>query len=145
MRKSILNNFVPARRRFLQGAALASVAAFAPSVKADEEKASSALPPAFNSLKPLGAKVRPIQPEEFQSRMQQAQQLIGQSKPAYDALFFSGGTSLYYFTGIHWGLSERLLCLLIPRTGNPFLVCPAFEEGRLRERLKFPIDIHVWQ
>jgi Xaa-Pro dipeptidase len=146
MRKSISNNCpVTDRRRFLQGAALASAAAFAPSIKAVDANTSSALPAAFNSLQPLGAKVRPIQPEEFQSRMKQAQQLVAESKPAYDALFFSGGTSLYYFTGIHWGLSERLMCLLIPRMGNPFLVCPAFEEGRLRERLKFPIDIHVWQ
>jgi Xaa-Pro dipeptidase len=63
----------------------------------------------------------------------------------YDALFLAPGSSLYYFTGIRWGLSERLLCLLLPRTGNPILVVPAFEEGRLREKLHFPFEVRAWQ
>jgi Xaa-Pro dipeptidase len=63
----------------------------------------------------------------------------------YDALFFAPGSSLYYFTGIRWGLSERLLGLVIPRTGNPIIVVPAFEEGRLREKLHFPFEVRAWQ
>jgi Xaa-Pro dipeptidase len=63
----------------------------------------------------------------------------------YDALFLSAGTSLYYFTGIRWNLSERLLGLLVPREGRPILVVPAFEEGRLREKLRFPLEVRVWQ
>jgi Xaa-Pro dipeptidase len=34
---------------------------------------------------------------------------------------------------------------VLPRTGNPILVVPAFEEGRLREKLKFPLEVRVWQ
>jgi Xaa-Pro dipeptidase len=63
----------------------------------------------------------------------------------YDALFFAPGTSLYYFTGIRWGLSERLVGLVIPRAGHPVLVVPAFEEGRLREKLHLPIEVRIWQ
>src|SRR3989440_10175402 len=63
----------------------------------------------------------------------------------YDALFFAPGTSLYYFTGIRWGLSERLVGLVLPRVGHPVLVVPGFEEGRLREQLRFPIEVRVWQ
>jgi Xaa-Pro dipeptidase len=63
----------------------------------------------------------------------------------YDALFLAPGSSLYYFTGIRWGLSERLLGLLIPRTGDPIIVVPAFEEGRLREKLHFPFEVRAWQ
>ena len=63
----------------------------------------------------------------------------------YDALFLAPGTSLYYFSGVHWGLSERLLGLVIPRTGSPILVVPAFEEGRLRERLHLPFEVRAWQ
>lgn len=65
--------------------------------------------------------------------------------PLYDALFFAPGTSLYYFTGIRWGLSERLLGLVIPRVGNPILVVPGFEEGRLREKLHLPLEVRAWQ
>jgi Xaa-Pro dipeptidase len=52
---------------------------------------------------------------------------------------------MYYFTGIRWGLSERLLGLVVPRTGNPILVVPAFEEGRLREKLQLPFEVRAWQ
>ena len=47
----------------------------------------------------------------------------------YDALFFAPGTSLYYFTGVHWGLSERLLGLVIPREGAPIMVVPGIRRG----------------
>ncbi len=63
----------------------------------------------------------------------------------FDALFLAPGSSLYYFTGIRWGLSERLLGLVVPRTGNPIIVVPAFEEGRLREKLHFPFEVRAWQ
>lgn len=65
--------------------------------------------------------------------------------PRYDALFVAPGTSLYYFTGIRWGMSERLLALVLPRTGDPIIVVPAFEEGRMREKLQFPAEVHTWQ
>src|SRR5437762_2410314 len=65
--------------------------------------------------------------------------------PKFDALFFAPGTSLYYFTGVRWGISERLLAMVLPRAGNPILVVPGFEEGRLREKLQFPAEVRVWQ
>jgi Xaa-Pro dipeptidase len=65
--------------------------------------------------------------------------------PKFDAILIGPGTSLYYFTGIRWGLSERLLALVVPRTGEPLLVSPAFEEGRLREIMRYPIEVRVWQ
>jgi Xaa-Pro dipeptidase len=46
-----------------------------------------------------------------------------------------GGTSMVYFTNIHWWLSERLFALILPAKGNPFYVCPAFEEDRAREQI----------
>jgi Xaa-Pro dipeptidase len=96
-------------------------------------------------LKPLGSRVRPITADEFHERLNRAQQLMSELKPNFDALFFAPGTSLYYFTGIRWGLSERLLGLVVPRAGKPVIVVPAFEEGRLREQLRFPIEVRVWQ
>jgi Xaa-Pro dipeptidase len=132
------------RRRFLQSAAAASSLALVPGAKAAEPPQDS--PKAdFSSLKPLGDRLKPITAEEFQERLNHAQQLMGMVKPNFDALFFAPGTSLYYFTGIRWGLSERLVGLVLPRLGKPVLVCPGFEEGRLREQLRFPIEIRVWQ
>ncbi len=96
-------------------------------------------------MKPLGARLKPITPDEFRARLDHAQKLMSDLKPNFDALFFAPGTSLYYFTGIRWGLSERLVALVLPRAGKPVLVCPGFEEGRFREQLRFPIEIRVWQ
>jgi Xaa-Pro dipeptidase len=104
-----------------------------------------ALPPAFDKLKPLGDRVRPITAEEFQGRVARAQQLMNDAKPRFEALFVAPGTTLLYYTGIYWWPSERILALLVPRRGDPLIVCPAFEEGRLREQLRWPIEIRVWQ
>jgi Xaa-Pro dipeptidase len=134
------------RRNFLQTSAVATSALLLQKPQTTPaQSAPDQLPPAFAKLKPLGDRVHSIQPQEFQARLNLAQEKMQQSQPPYDALFLAPSTSLYYFTGIHWGLSERLLSLVIPNTGQPLLVVPAFEEGRLRERLKFPIEIRVWQ
>ena len=142
---SMLTNFGTTRRRFLQSAAAASSLALVPGSKATAAISQEAPAVDFSGLKPFGARLKPITAEEFRSRLARAQQLMSELKPNFDALFFAPGTSLYYFTGIHWGLSERLVGLVLPRAGKPVLVCPGFEEGRLREQLRFPIEIRVWQ
>lgn len=106
---------------------------------------TGALPEAFSSLKPLGSRVHPVTVDEYQSRLEHAQKLMTEQAPKYDALFVAPGTSLYYFTGIRWGMSERLLALVVPRTGNPIIVVPAFEEGRMREKLQFAAEVRIWQ
>ena len=143
------------RRHFLQATSAASIGALTLGLSADGQAPSTTLPPPFSTLKPLGSRVRPITTAEVGERLQHAQQLMsGAPSPAaqtsteaahYDALFFAPGSSLYYFTGIRWGLSERLMGLVIPRTGNPIIVVPAFEEGRLREKLHFPFEVRAWQ
>jgi Xaa-Pro dipeptidase len=132
----------------LQGTAIAPLGALALPLPAQAESCADSLPPAFAALKPLGPRVHPVTPDEFQQRIHQAQQLMsGSSSGAekFDALFFAPGSSLYYFTGIRWGLSERLLGVVIPRVGDPILVVPGFEEGRMREKLHIPMEVHAWQ
>jgi Xaa-Pro dipeptidase len=131
-------------RRELIGsaAALAGVvhtSRLAPPVQ--EELASSRL----SELKPIDSRVKPISSEEFQARIEHAQALLAQQAPKLDALFVAPGSSLYYFTGVRWWPSERLLGVIVPRTGQPIVVCPAFEEGRFREQLRFPAEVRVWQ
>jgi Xaa-Pro dipeptidase len=137
--------FQASRRGFLKAAGVASAIALAPSAKAVPADVADTLPPAFSSLKPLGSRVHPITADEFQERLMHAQTLMSALAPKFDALFLAPGTSLYYFTGIRWGVSERLLGLIVPRAGAPVLVVPGFEEGRLREKLRFPLEVRVWQ
>jgi Xaa-Pro dipeptidase len=132
------------RRKFVQSAG--AIAALAPGAALTQEKpADSSLPAALAQLKPLGARAKPITSEEYRARIERAQRLLGEQNPKLDALFLAPGTSLYYFTGVHWWPSERLLGLVIPQKGQPIVVCPGFEEGRFREQLRFPAEVHVWQ
>ena len=103
------------------------------------------LPPAFDALKPLGDRVKPIRTEELQARVAHAQQLMTDAKPRFEALYVTPGTTLVYYTGIRWWPSERILAFLVPRQGDPLLVAPAFEEGRLQEQMRWPIALRVWQ
>ena len=66
------------------------------------------------------------------------------------AICLAGGTSLDYFTGVHWGNSERMTLVVIPAKGQPFAVCPAFEQERLEERLALVAamahtHVYTWQ
>src|SRR5467141_3382604 len=137
--------YQPARRQFLIGSAAASALALTPAVRAADVDGAGGLPQAFAGLKPLGRRVRPITADEFRERLELAQKLMSELESKYDALFLAPGTSLYYFTGICCGISDRLLALVLPRTGNPIIVVPGFEEGRLREKLQFPAEVRVWQ
>jgi Xaa-Pro dipeptidase len=128
------------RRRFLQSSAAVSAFALRP-----PPHQQTPLPSSFSTLKPLGDRVHPITPEEFHARLLHAQELMSTLDPKFDAILLGPGTSLYYFTGIRWGLSERLLSLVIPRAGQPLLISPAFEEGRMRELMRYPIEVRVWQ
>jgi Xaa-Pro dipeptidase len=146
MYKTTLNTTHQAsRREFLKSAAAASVLEVTPLGTACPEDGSGALPEAFAGLKPLGSQVHPITTDEYRARLEHAQRLMTEHAPKYDALFVAPGTSLYYFTGIRWGMSERLLALVLPRTGNPIFVVPAFEEGRMREKLQVTAEVRTWQ
>ena len=49
-----------------------------------------------------------------------------------DVLVATPSSNLFYLTGIAFDRSERLTALLLPRDGDPVVVCPAFEADRLR-------------
>lgn len=142
---SMPKNFLATRRRFLQSAAAVSSLSLMPGLEAAAEPSQHSYSADFSGLKPLGARLKPITADEFRGRLEHAQELMNELKPGFDALFFAPGTSLYYFTGIHWGLSERLAGMVLPRTGKPVAFCPGFEEGRFREQLRFPMEVRVWQ
>ncbi len=86
-----------------------------------------------DSLPSRVSEAKPITAAERRERIHRAQQLMTEQN--IDALALTGGTSLEYFSGIHWGNSERLFVMVIPRRGEPFFVAPAFEEDRAREQM----------
>jgi Xaa-Pro dipeptidase len=140
------------RRRFLQNAgivAAAGVVAPADLISAQANSPSEAqLPEAIAKLKSRKNEAKPISVEERQQRFDHARELM--TKEKLDAIMLIGGTSLVYFTGIRWWLSERLFALIVPAKGAPFYVCPAFENDRAREQISNAPDgrnpdIRLWQ
>jgi len=105
------------------------------------------LPPSIASLTSMRAQATPITADERRGRIERARRLMTDN--SLDAILLAGGTSLTYFTGIHWGASERLFAIVLPAKGDAFCVCPAFEEDRAREQLALgPLkstDVRTWQ
>ena len=133
------------RRRFLEvgsvavggavggtmGAAMAPRPILATARAANLDDAS--LPPSLAALKSRKNEATPITRQERHERQERARKLM--SENALDAIVLMEGTSLQYFTGIHWWGGERIFALVLPAKGAAFYVCPAFEEGRAREQI----------
>jgi Xaa-Pro dipeptidase len=95
------------------------------------------------SLHPLGPPVMPITDEERRARIEKARRLMTEN--GISAIFLEGGTSMFYYTGVRWGNSERTFGVVIPAKGELAWVAPVFEEQRARELIKFSNDVRTWQ
>jgi Xaa-Pro dipeptidase len=85
----------------------------------------------------------PIADDERRARIEQARRLMVEHD--INAIFLESGSSLFYYTGVKWGASERPFGVVIPVRGELSYVCPAFEEERARELIRDSTDIRVWQ
>jgi Xaa-Pro dipeptidase len=112
------------------------------------QSVETALPPSIAALTSMRDQAKPITVNERRARIERARRLMAQHK--IDAVILSGGTSLVYFTNIRWGGGERLFACAIPVKGEPFFVCPAFEEERAREQIALGpfagarADVRTW-
>ena len=61
------------------------------------------------------------------------------------AIVIEPGTTMHYYSDVDWHPSERTFAMVIPASGAPAWVCPAFEEARARELIRFGDDVRVWQ
>ena len=105
------------------------------------------LPPSIEALTSMRSQARPITADERRRRIERARKLMAEQK--IDALMLCSGTSLVYFTNIEWSGGERLFTCVIPARGEPFFVCPAFEEDRAREQIALgpftgSADVRTW-
>ena len=140
------------RRDFLRlsagiaGATLfGSTVAHADSYDADtfEPLQQSNQPPAIRQLRRMTEGVVPITLEERKGRIEKAQRLMREQR--IDAVYLEPGSSMFYFTGMRWGTSERMFGAVIPARGELAWVCPKFEEERARELIKMGTDIRTWE
>lgn len=93
-------------------------------------------------LKAMTGDVKPIGRPEYLARIEKARALM--AKHDIGAILVEPGSSLVYFTGVHWWRSERLTAAVIPRDGDVTIVTPHFEEPSVRESLQIPADVRVW-
>ncbi len=121
------------RRSFLLSAASLAAASTARAQRSASPVAGGPLPPAIAALTSRRSEARSITLGEREHRLERARELLRQHR--IDALVICSGTSLTYFTGLHWDQSERLFAWVLPQHGSPLIVCPAFEEARVHERM----------
>jgi Xaa-Pro dipeptidase len=91
----------------------------------------------------MTAGAQPITAQERQARLAKVQGLMQEKK--ITALLVESGSTLEYFTGIHWWTSERVTAALIPASGQVIIVTPFFESPSIREMLQVPGEIRPWQ
>lgn len=87
--------------------------------------------------------VEPISDQELRTRIEKAQRLMREQ--GIQALYLDASTSLFYFTGLRLGVSERLHGAVIPDSGDVAYLCPAFEEAKTRSMLRIGHDVRTWE
>src|SRR5437588_9674184 len=136
------------RRELIKLGGVAAGAAVLPSIASANVDDVAAKAPAIAALQSMKDQAKPITKDERHARIERARELMKENK--MDAVVICGGTSLVYFSNIHWWLSERFSGLVIPAKGDVFFVTPAFEEDRTREQMATgPLDangdVRIWQ
>jgi len=137
------------RRHFLRNSLAAGTVALpllgqsGSALAAPQEHGASDVPDSIRALQSVAHQVAPITADERVQRLARAQQLMDENR--IDAVFIGAGTSLAYFTGMHWWNSERLTGVILPRAGAPVYVTPEFERGRTLEQIKLGNDVRGWQ
>jgi Xaa-Pro dipeptidase len=97
----------------------------------------------LNSLSDMTDGVPAIQVEEFQQRIERLQEKMLAEGVA--ATYLHAGTNLYYFTGLKWSPSERMVGAVVPAVGEISYIAPQFELDTLRDYWQIPAEIQAWE
>src|SRR5689334_12067270 len=95
------------RRSFLKwtAAAVGSQAATERPGSQAGESSGGEVPTSIRALRPMTSGIVPITNAERLARLEKARRLMTENR--IEAILLEGGSSLFYFTGVRWGLSER--------------------------------------
>ncbi|MGB2908596.1 MAG: M24 family metallopeptidase [Candidatus Aminicenantaceae bacterium] len=131
------------RRDFLKLSAGAAGAAIVTSGCSPQKGLQAGAEDPISGLRPMMGDVVPITDGERLQRIEKAQRLMAET--GFEAIYLEGGTGMFYYTGVRWGNSERMFAAVIPARGELGWICPAFEEDRAREIIRFGDDIRTWE
>ncbi len=93
-------------------------------------------------LSDMTGNVVAIKHEEFVDRIAKAQQIM--QTEGIEAIYVNAGTNLYYFTGIRWGVGERMVGAVIPAKGDVEFIAPNFELDTLLGFMNVKGKINTW-
>src|SRR6266550_693901 len=133
--------FVTRAAGLVAGGALGGVSLGAAAATTAHAEDVPDVPDVVRKLQPMTAGVEPITNEERLARIEKARRLMVEN--GIGAVFIEGGTSLFYYTGVRWGNSERPFGVVIPARGELAWISPGFEEQRARELIKLGTDVRV--
>ena len=86
---------------------------------------------AQNSPQPNSTSIQEALNNAIPSRIARAQEQMKSAK--IDLLFALPSKNMTYLSKLRTGRSERLIALLLPQSGEPIVITPAFEESRLKQ------------
>lgn len=87
--------------------------------------------------------VPPIDTSEFAARLAALQQRMIDAGVA--ATYLHAGTNLYYFTGLRWNPSERMVAAIVFADGDLCYIAPKFEIDTIRDYWLIESDLHTWE
>ncbi|MFC2168620.1 M24 family metallopeptidase [Acidobacteriota bacterium] len=131
------------RRDFLKLSTGAGAALVASSCSPRSNTKSGSSEAIFPELTPMTDGIIPITQNERMKRIEKAKRLMAENN--IQAIYMESGTSMFYFTGVRWGNSERMFAVVIPVKGEVAWVCPAFELDRAHEKILPGTDIRTWE
>ncbi len=89
-----------------------------------------------------GQGIDPLPISVYRKRLERALDLM----PSYGfaALFSEPSTNFSYLQSANFGRSERLIALVIPKSGQPLVVAPSFEVERIKRAVGSLADVRGW-
>ena len=97
----------------------------------------------LNAIQSAAHLVQPIQKEEFKQRIEKACQLMQEQN--IPALYLNAGTNLFYFTGLKWNASERMVGALLFPNGKLIYIAPEFEKGTIFDFMLIEGSVRGWE
>lgn len=93
-------------------------------------------------LSDMTAGVEPVSQAEFRARLEKAQRLM--QEQGIEALYLNAGSNLYYFTGLRWYASERMVGAILPARGELEYIAPHFELGTIQGFMNIQGEVNTW-
>ncbi len=97
----------------------------------------------LNAIQPIAHLVQPIQKGEFQQRIDKACKLM--QEQSVPAMYLHAGTNLYYFTGMKWNASERMVGAVLFPNGKLIFIAPEFEKGTIFDFMLIEGKVRCWE